>query len=89
MVENAPDLIEWHICENPHSAESSTPPRQPIQMGPFLSEQECRTVLDRLKQIPCFCHGALEVRKKYRRREQRVLMNLQVQVSRLSQSSQV
>lgn len=88
MVENASEVIEWHICENPDSTDSSTPPRQPIQMGPFATEHECRTVLDSLKQIPCFSHGTLEVHKKYRRREQRVHIKLPVQVSRFSQVRQ-
>jgi hypothetical protein len=57
-------------------------------MGPFSTEQECRAVLDSLKQIPCFRHGALEVRKKYRRREQRIRIKLSVQVSKLTTERQ-
>jgi len=87
MIENASELIEWHICER-SNLNSRSAPRLPIQVGPFASEQECRTALDSLKQIPCFSHGDLEVQKKYRRREQRVPINLPVQVSRFSASQQ-
>ena len=87
MIENSSDLLEWHICESSHLSTSSAP-HPPIQMGPFTSEQECRAVLDSLKQIPCFSHGTLEVHKRYRRREQRVHINLPVQVSRFSLAQQ-
>jgi len=87
MIENASDVIEWHICENPNS-DPSIPQHQPIQMGPFKTEQECRTVLASLTQIPCFSRGELEVRKKYRRREQRIRIKVPVQVSRLSATRQ-
>lgn len=87
MIENASDLIEWHIYETSNLSSSSAT-HSPIQMGPFASEQECRTVLDSLKRLPCFSHGTLEVHKKYRRREQRVLINLPVQVSRFSSAEQ-
>ena len=77
------DAIEWHICENPN-AKSSPMERQAVHMGPFATEEECRTVLDGLKRIPSFSHGNLEVHKKHRRREKRIRMKLAVQVSRLS-----
>lgn len=89
MVENASDVIEWHICENPNAhSDSAIPQHQPIQVGPFTTELECRTVLASLKQIPCFSCGALEIRKKYRRREQRICIKVPVQVSRLSATRQ-
>jgi len=87
MIENASDLVEWHICES-SNLNSSSAQRPPIQVGPFASEQECRTVLDSLTQIPCFSHGTLEIHKKYRRREQRVPIHLPVQVSRFSRAQQ-
>jgi stage II sporulation SpoE-like protein/PilZ domain-containing protein len=75
------DVIEWHILEN---ADSSSSEHQGIHVGPFSSEEECRTVLASLKEIPLFSHGVLEMHRKCRRREKRIRMKLPVQVSRLS-----
>ena len=83
MSRNSPEVVEWHIFENPGTNASPTQ-RQAIHMGPFSSEEECRTVLDSLKQIPAFSQGVLEVHKKCRRREKRIRMKLAVRVSRLS-----
>ncbi len=83
MIENPSDVVEWHICENPTQALSPAR-RQPIHMGPFATEEECRAVLVNLRQIPGFSHGALEVQKKYRRREKRIRIKLPIQVCRLS-----
>jgi Stage II sporulation protein E (SpoIIE)/PilZ domain len=83
MTQNPSDIIEWHICETP-AADSSSADHQEIHMGPFSTEEECRSVLTSLKQMPGFHHEALEVQKKYRRREKRIRMKLPVQISRLS-----
>lgn len=83
MSQNSADVIEWHIFENP-GADSSATEHQAIHMGPFATEEECRTALASLKQIPQFRDGALEMRKKSRRREKRIRMRLAVQISRLT-----
>ena len=83
MIENSSDVIEWHICENPNKTLSPSN-RQPIHMGPFSSEEECRAVLVNLRQIPGFSHGALEVQKKYRRREKRIRIKIPVQICALT-----
>jgi hypothetical protein len=85
MNQNSWDVIEWHIFETADS-DSSHADHQAIHMGPFATEEECRRVLDSLKQIPSFSHGVLEVQKKCRRREKRIRIGLPVQVSRLSAS---
>jgi hypothetical protein len=53
-------------------------------MGPFTTEQECRTVLEGLKAIPTFHESALEVRKAIRAREKRIRITLGVRVSALA-----
>ena len=83
MTANPSDVVEWHIFENP-AAKVSSGEHQAIHMGPFATEDECRAVLARLQQIPCFTHGTLEVHKKNRRREKRVRIRIPVQVARLS-----
>src|SRR5579859_646490 len=83
MKQTSSDVIEWHIFENPVDR-SSPVEHQAIHMGPFSTEEECRTVLAGLQQIPSFNHGNLEVHKKSRRREKRIRIRVPVQVSRLS-----
>ena len=83
MSANPCDVVEWHIFENP-AAKLSSGEHEAIHMGPFATEDECRAVLARLQQIPCFTHGTLEVHKKNRRRENRVHIRIPVQVARLS-----
>jgi len=77
MSQILPDVNEWHILENPVSKPSPAD-RESIHMGPFTTEEECRAVLANLKQIPWFSHGALEVRKKSRRRGKRIRISLPV-----------
>ena len=83
MKQTMSEVIEWHILENPN-AQSSAGEHQAVHMGPFATEEECRTVLASLKQIPCFSHGDLEIHKKHQRREKRIRMKIPVQVCRLS-----
>ncbi len=80
MLEATAEVIEWHIYEG---AASNTP-FPPIHMGPFATEEQCRTVLEGLREIPGFQHGALEIRSQARRREKRIRMRVPVQLSRLS-----
>jgi len=83
MKQTTSDAVEWHILESPN-AQSSPVEHQAVHMGPFATEEECRTVLASLKQIPCFSHGHLEVHKKHKRREKRIRIEIAVQVSPLS-----
>jgi len=83
MKQTMPEVVEWHILENSND-QSSPVEHQAVHMGPFASEEECRTVLASLKQMPSFSHGNLEVHKKHRRREKRIRIKVAVQVSRLS-----
>jgi hypothetical protein len=85
MSQDFAGVIEWHIFQNP-GANSSSAEHKPLHMGPFATEEECRAVLASLKQIPQFRDGALEMHKKWRRREKRIRMRLPVQVSRMSTS---
>jgi hypothetical protein len=77
------DLFEWHIFENLSLAPASAT-HSPVRMGPFTSEQECRTILAGLKSIPTFSNSTLEVRKTVRAREKRVRIKLAVRVSLLA-----
>jgi hypothetical protein len=77
------DLFEWHIFENPRAM--TGPNLHPsLRMGPFATEQECRTVLENLKAVPTFRDSALEVRKTVRLREKRIKIRLGVRVSPLA-----
>lgn len=77
------DVVEWHILESPDGA-SSAPEHQAFHVGPFSTEEECRTVLAGLREMPLFRDGVLEMHKKSRRREKRIRMRLGVDVCRLS-----
>ncbi len=75
------NVFEWHIVE------SVAPPSSPVaqralHMGPFATEEECRSLLSSLNHIPRFSSGSLEVQKKYKRRQKRIRMNLPVQICR-------
>ena len=51
MQQSPAEVFEWHIFETvTTSSVAST--AQAIHMGPFSTEQECRTVLARITQIP-------------------------------------
>jgi hypothetical protein len=80
MLEGTVEVIEWHIYEG----SASDTPFPPIHMGPFATEEQCRTVLAGLRELPGFQHGALEIRSQARRREKRIRMRLPVQLSRLT-----
>ena len=88
MKQTASEVVEWHILESPND-KSSPVEHEAVHMGPFATEEECRTVLASLKQIPSFSHGNLEVQKKRRRREKRIRIKVAVQVSRLSRPERI
>ena len=77
------DCFEWHIFENPGPVIGSRV-HPSMRMGPFATEQECRTVLDTLKAVPTFRDTTLEVRKTVRLREKRIKIRLAVRVSPLA-----
>jgi hypothetical protein len=77
------DFFEWHIFENPGPVTGSSA-HPSMRMGPFASEQECRTVLENLKAVPTFRDTTLEVRRAVRSREKRVKIRLAVRVSPLA-----
>jgi len=55
-----------------------------MRMGPFATEQECRTVLETLKAVPTFRDTTLEARREVRSREKRIKIRLGVRVSPLA-----
>jgi hypothetical protein len=77
------DFFEWHIIENPGPVRGSSS-HPSMRMGPFATEQECRTVLETLKAVPTFRDTTLEVRRAVRSREKRVKIRLAVRVSPLA-----
>lgn len=80
MQGDTAEVIEWHIYED----STSTSPSQPMHMGPFATEEQCRAVLAGLRNVPGFQHDALEIRSQARRREKRIRIRLPVRVSRLT-----
>ncbi len=52
MNQNQADVIEWHIFENASNQSSSATPHQAVHIGPFATEEECRTVLASLRGNP-------------------------------------
>ena len=51
-----------------------------VKLGPFITEEEGRTVLASIKELPRFSHGNLELHKRYARRSKRITMELSVHV---------
>jgi hypothetical protein len=76
------DFFEWHIFENPGPVTGASVPS--MRMGPFATEQECRTVLETLRAVPTFRDTSLEMRKAVRSREKRIKIRLAVRVSPLA-----
>jgi hypothetical protein len=81
MPEYLPDVIEWHIFE---TLKSSPVGHSVLHIGPFATEEECRSLLITLNCIPRFTPGTLEVHKRHKQREKRIRIRLQVQACRLS-----
>ena len=72
--------FEWYISE------TSSPPLQKagLQLGPFVTEEECRTARESLKELPRFSHVNLELHKRFARRQNRIMMDLPVHVRRIA-----
>jgi Stage II sporulation protein E (SpoIIE)/PilZ domain len=83
MKQIAADFFEWHIFENPGPVTGSSA-HPSMRMGPFATEQECRSVLETLRAVPTFRDTTLEVRRAVRSREKRVKIRLAVRVSPLA-----
>ena len=78
-MENLASNFEWYIAEI--SLPSPFPSEQPrVKLGPFVTEEEGRTVLKSIKELPRFSHGNLELHKRYARRSKRITMELSVHV---------
>jgi hypothetical protein len=76
------NCFEWHIFENPGPVTGASV-HPWMRMGPFATEQECRTVLETLRAVPTFRDTSLEMRKAIRSREKRIKIRL-VRVSPLA-----
>ena len=78
-METLASNFEWYIAEI--SLPSPLPSEQPmVKLGPFITEEEGRTVLESIKELPRFSHGNLELHKRYARRSKRITMELSVHV---------
>src|SRR2546426_12365513 len=79
-----PDICEWYIFESipPPATESNAEMDRAVRMGPFATENECRILLESMRQMPRFCRSALEVQKKSKRREKRTSLELPVRLRR-------
>jgi Stage II sporulation protein E (SpoIIE) len=78
-MESLASNFEWYIAEI--SLPSPLPSEQPrVKLGPFVTEEEGRTVLESIKELPRFSHGNLELHKRYGRRSKRITMELSVHV---------
>ncbi len=67
----SPYVFEWYIFES-SPGESSANAQRALRLGPFRSEDECRTLFEHLKRIPRFGSSGLEVHKHRRRADDRL-----------------
>jgi hypothetical protein len=79
LLESAP--LEWYILESV-TTESSPLEERAMQLGPFATEAECRSMLDDIQRMPKFNRSPLAVHKRIRRRDKRIKVELQVYVRR-------
>ena len=75
--------FEWYISE---TSSPTFPPlqRAGLRLGPFVTEEECRTVLESVKELPRFSHANLELHKRFARRQKRIMMELPVHLRRFA-----
>ncbi len=72
MRTQLPETFDWYIIESSPPCTSSS--QDPVRIGPFATEDECRAVLEGVKTIQRFDHGHLEVERRrilYRRDDRR------------------
>jgi stage II sporulation SpoE-like protein/PilZ domain-containing protein len=74
------DADEWYLAEC--SADSPPLACRSVRLGPFASEQECRAVLDSIRQIPRFSSSAFEIKQRPKRRDKRMRKEYPVRLSR-------
>ena len=81
MHQSSPEVMEWHIFEAPDAV--STVLRPLFHVGPFSTEEECRSALAGIQSLFGDKHRNLEVRQQARRREKRIRIKLPITLSRL------
>lgn len=81
MHQSSSEVMEWHIFEAPDP--TSTVLRPLFHVGPFATEQECRSALVGLQGLFGDKHRKLEVRQQARRREKRIRIKLSITLARL------
>jgi hypothetical protein len=78
--------FEWYILEGltaeGTTTESSSFEGRAIQLGPFATENECRSMLEGIQHLPRFSRNPPGVHKRYRRRDKRIKVELQAYVRR-------
>src|ERR1700692_4478203 len=74
--------FEWYISET-SSPTSPLLEKVGIQLGPFVTEEECRTVLESVKELPGFSHVNLELHKRFARRQKRPIMTVLEEIDRI------
>jgi hypothetical protein len=74
--------FEWYISE---TSSPTSPPLQKagLQLGPFVTEEECRTVLETVKELPRFSHVNLELHKRFARQQKRTIMTVLEEIDRI------
>ena len=75
--------FEWYISET-SSPTFSPSQKAGLQLGPFVTEEECRTVLESVKELPRFSHVNLELHKRFARQQKRMMMELPVHLRRFA-----
>jgi hypothetical protein len=56
----------------------TSPPLQKV-----ATEEECRTVLETVKELPCFRHVNLELHKRFARQQKRTIMTVLEEIDRI------
>jgi hypothetical protein len=80
MHQEQSDAFEWYIYEILRSP--SCPVGRALRLGSFATEQECCELLTSMREIPRFHDDCLEVRRKRKRREKRVSIELPAELRR-------
>jgi hypothetical protein len=81
MNQQESEPFEWYISEG-FTTESSPVAERAVQLGPFDTESECRSMLESVQHIPRFSRIPLAVHRRRRRRDRRIKVELQVHLRR-------
>jgi len=73
--------FEWYILEGSTTGTSPAAERA-VRLGPFATENECRSILESIQHVPRFSRSPLAVHKRRRRRDKRIKINLPVYLRR-------